>query len=235
LQPANLGMSEREKLRLQTALIHMPEQMLYELADEYDLKIDFDALDNDSIAESLLSQLSVERKKEILTKYGDAGKVSTFILCAREKNPEISRVKAHALDLLKINPTVPSLEKCPYFDELEEDNAANVLKIRFHYLLGSYTYYDDETAKPKTHRHFWRGVIVYRPNSRFLEIRAKHGSISRLLAIRTPVQLRLTPHYPIDLMDPKINKKFIEWISSLNSATIQLPLSEISGSIIGGF
>jgi hypothetical protein len=232
LQAPSSDLSEREKLRLQDALAHMPEKMLYELADKYDLNIDFDALDNYSMAESLLSQLSVEMKKEILTKYGDAGKVSTFILCSRGMNPELNRVKPQALDLLKVNPSMGSLEKYPYFDEVEVDNEARLLKIRFHYLLGAHTFYDELTGKPKIQRHFWRGVIVYRPNSRFLEIRTKHGSISRLLAVRVPVQLGLAPHYPIDLMEPKVNKKFVEWISSLNSATIQLPLSEVSGSLI---
>jgi hypothetical protein len=33
-------------------------------------------------------------------------------------------------------------------------------------------------------------------------------------------------------MDKTMNKKFIDWITSLNSATIELPLSEVSGSLI---
>ena len=232
VQNSSSNLSEKEKLRLQTVLVNMPEQMLYELADVYDLNIDFDALDTYSIAEDLLSQLTDERKKDILKRYGDAGKVSTYLLISRDKSPELDTVKLQAMDLTKVNPSIGSLEKYPYFDDIEVDNESKIMKIRFHYLLGAYTYYDETTGKPKIHRHFWRGVIVYRPNSRFLEIRTKHGYISRLLAVRIPAQLGITPHYPIDLMEPKANKKFVEWINSLNSATIQLPLSEVSGSLI---
>ena len=65
-----------------------------------------------------------------------------------------------------------------------------------------------------------------------MEIRTKHGSISRTLSARIAVHLGLEPFYSLDLLNEKANKKFVEWISSLNTATIELPISEVSGSLI---
>jgi hypothetical protein len=232
LQPSKTDISEKENLRLHSALMNMPLQMLYSLAEKYDIEIPFEALDSYSIVDGFLNELDSDERKEILSKYGDAGKVSTFVFVTREITPSIEAVYAKAKMLLDIKPESLSWESYPYFDEVETDYVNRVLKIRFHYLLGAFPYFDETTGKPNVHRRFWRGVVVYRPKSKFLEIRTKHGSISRTLSARIAVHLGLEPFYSVDLINEKTNKKFVEWISSLNTATIELPISEVSGSLI---
>jgi len=66
-----------------------------------------------------------------------------------------------------------------------------------------------------------------------LEVRAKHRSMARKLSARIAAYLGLEPFVSFNLMDKKMNRSFIEWISSLNSATIELPIVErVSGSLI---
>lgn len=207
--------------------------MLYELAERYEIDIPFEALDTYSIVDDFLKALDSNERKEILRKFGDAGRVSTFVLSTRERTPTIEAIHSRVMKLLEIKPESLLLESYPYFEEVEVDRENNILKIRFHYLLGSYTYFDENTGKPTVHRRFWKGTVVYRPESKFLEIRAKHSSVASALSNRiATTNLGLDPFFPVDLMNPRTNKNFINWINSLNSATIELPISEVSGSLI---
>lgn len=224
--------SEKDERRLRSALMSMSMQMLYSLADQYNVEIPFDAPDTFSIVDGFLAELDLEAKKEILSKFGDAGKVSTFVFYTKEVTPTINEVYTKARLLLELKPESQVWEKHPYFDDVEIDAITNSLRIRFHYLLGSFTYFDEATGKPNIFRHFWKGVVVYRPKSKFLEVRVRHRSIARTLSARVPAYLGLNPFYAVDLIDENANRKFIEWISSLNSATIQLPISEVSGSLV---
>jgi len=205
--------------------------MLYKFADIYDVEIPFDAEDNYTIVKSFLDDLSLEGKKELLSQYGDAGKVSSYIFISREKTPPIQNVYSKARALLEIESESRFFEKYPYFDEVEIDDLTHTLRIRFHYLLGSVSLIDEETGISKEHRRSWRGVVVYRPESRFLEIRTKYRSMARRLSARIPAYLGLEPFYSFNLMDAEMNMRFVDWISSLNSATIELPISGVSGSL----
>jgi hypothetical protein len=206
--------------------------MLYSLADKYEVEIPPEAVDIYTIVDSFVDELSLEAKREILSQYGDAGRVSSFIFVTKEKTPPIQTIFAKARTLMNIKPESKFWENYPYYDDVEIDHATRTLRIRFHYLLGLISLIDERTGRPKEHRQYWRGMIVYRPESKVLEIRVKHRSMAAKMSARIPAHLGLEPFYSLNLMDEKMNKKFVEWISSLNSATIELPLSEVSGSLI---
>ena len=232
LETSNSDLSGQRLERLRAALLDMPMPFLYSLADKYDVEISPETFDVYSVVESFLDELSPEARKEILSQYGDAGKASSFVFMTRKKNPSIPTVYQKAKALLETKAESQFWESNPYYDEVEIDNATRSLRIRFHYLLGSIPYIDETTGRPKEHRLYWRGVVVYRPDCKLLEIRAKHRSMATKMSARIPSYLGLDPHYGINLTDERMNKKFVEWISSLNSATIELPISEVSGSLI---
>lgn len=232
MEKSDSDLSEQQLERLRDALLDMPMPILYSLADKYDVEITPEAFDIYSAVDSFLDELSPEAKSEILSQYGDAGRVSSFVFFTREKNPPIQNIYQKARTLLETEADSQFWERYPYFDEVEVDNSTRSLRIRFHYLLGSTQYIDETTGRPKVHRHYWRGVVVYRPENEVLEIRAKHRSMATKLSARIPAYLGLEPHYSINLTDERMNKRFIEWISSLNSATIELPISEVSGSLM---
>lgn len=232
MEPPDSDLSGSEALRLRRTLVNMPLQMLYSLANKYEVEIPTEALDIYTIVDSFMDELSYEAKREILSQYGDAGKVSSFVFITKEKTPPIQTIFAKAKTLLNIKPESMFWESYPYYDEVEIDHATRTLRIRFHYLLGLISLIDETTGRPKEHRQYWRGVIVYRPNSKILEVRTKHRSMATKMSARIPAYLGLEPFYSLNLMDEKMNRKFVEWISSLNSATIELPISEVSGSLI---
>jgi len=182
---------------------------------------------------SFMDELSPESKKQILSRYGDAGRCSSFVFISREKTPSITEVFQKARALREIKTGSEHWEARPYYDEVELDHVTRELRIRFHYLLGSVPLIDESTGIVKEHRRYWRGTVIYRPGSRVLEVRVKHSSMARRVSAMVPAHLGLDPFFSLNLMNVELNKRFIDWISSLNSATIELPLSDtMAGSLI---
>lgn len=232
MEGSNSDLSERQVFRLRGTLKKIPMPMLHRIAEAYEVEIPFDAPDIYTVISSFVDELSLEAKKEILSRYGDAGRASSFVFKSREKTPSIQTAFQKARALLEIEPESQFWEHYPYIDEVEVDHATHTLRIRFHYLLGSIALIDEKTGRAKEHRRHWNGVVVYRPKSSILEVRIKHRSMSRRMSARIPAYLGLEPFVSVNLMDATMNKRFIDWITSLNSATIELPISEISGSLI---
>lgn len=232
LQDSESKLTPEQELRLRTALREMPTPTIYRLADKYEVEIAPETADVYETIESFIDEASLDAKKEILSQYGDAGKVSSFVFMSREKTPLIQNIFPKAKSLKDFKADSPFWELYPYYDEVEVDHATRTLRIRFHYLRGSVTLIDEATGRPKQVRQYWTGVIVYRPDSKMLEIRTKHPSMAKKLSARIPASLGLEPFYSPNLMDEDMNKRFIEWIKSLNSATIELPITEISGSLV---
>ena len=83
MEGSSSDLSERQVFRLRRTLWKMPTHMLHELADAYEVEIPFDAPDTYSEINSFLDELSLEAKKEILLKYGDAGKASSYVFTSR--------------------------------------------------------------------------------------------------------------------------------------------------------
>lgn len=204
---------------------------LYQLASEYQVEIPFDALDIFSIVDNLVDGLKPAQQQELLKKYADAGRQSTYLYISKEKSPSPFEIYNKANNLLFIKNESLIWENYPYYDQVEIDNMNDALKIRFHYLHGS-TVTLDENGKQHEQRFKFNGVAVYRKNSRLLEVRAKHKGIADKIKTNTPAQIGIAPFATINLMDGKLIASFVEWIQSLNSANIELASTDaIAGSL----
>jgi hypothetical protein len=169
--------------------------MLHRLANSYDVEIPDKAPDKYTITNSFLDELALESKKEIISRYGDAGRVSSFIYKSREKTPTIQNVYKKAKALSDQKPESEFWENYPYIEDVEVDYATNTLRIHFHYLHGAVILIDEKTGRPKEQRRFWNGTVIYRPESSILEIRVKHRSMARRMRARIPTYLGLEPFF----------------------------------------
>lgn len=222
METSKADLAREELFRLKRKLLEMPMRMLYAIADENEVEIPFEAMDNYQVLNSLLDDLSLEAKKQILSEYGDAGRASSYVFASGEKTPSIQTILEKSKALSEGEHASTFWEHYPYIERIEHDHRTGTLRIRFHYYLGSIALIDESTGRPKEHRRYWRGVVVYRPSSKLLEIRAPHRSMARKMSARIPAQVGLAPFVSVNLMDEEMNKGFIHWISSLNSATIEL-------------
>lgn len=222
---------EVDVFRLKAMLREMSFHKLYQLADEYQVEIPIDALDIFSIVDGLVDGLKPDSQWELLKKYGDAGRKSTYVYISKERTPSANQLYKNALRLLQIKNDSLVLEDHPYYEDVEIDNENNSLKIRFHYLHGL-TVTIDESGKQREQHFKYSGVAVYRQDSRLLEIRSHHKAIADKIASTTPVQLKLAQFSTVNLMDETLIGSFVDWIRSLNSANIELATTDaIAGSL----
>lgn len=230
MEGSKSDLSEKQLFRLRGIMKEMSIPFLHRLAEEYEVEIPFEATDIFAIIDAFLDGLSVDAGQKILAEYGDAGRRSTYIFISKDKIPPIKTVLQKSKALLEMKPSSQFWEHYPYYDEVEVDHLNRALKIRFHYLKGQISTLD-ENGNLRQHRLHHSGIVVYRPESKILEIRARHKYISRKMAAMIPAHLGLTPFISLDLMDKTLIKRFVDWISSLNSATIELPISDVAGSL----
>ena len=203
---------------------------LQHLAEKFGVDIPFDAIDLYSISSSFLDGLTEEQQKIILNEYGDAGRKPTYIFISKKKAPPIQDIINKTKELIKIEPESKFLEYSIYFDEMQIDPSNTSLRIRFHY-LGRTIYTLDESGRQREQRLQHSGVAIYRANSRLLEVRVKHKSIAKKFSLNFPTYLGLEPYYSLNFVSEKLIKPFVSWISSLNSAMIELAISEVAGSL----
>ena len=230
MEGSNSDLSERQTFRLREILKEMSISYLHKLAEEWEIEIPFEARDTFTIIDAFLDELSPEAKHKILEEYEDAGRASTYIFVSKKKAPEIQTAFSKAEALLRIENTSQFIENYPYYDEVEVHHSSGTLRIRFHYLKGT-IFTLDRSGSQREHRLYHSGVVVYRPGSRILEIRVRHVSIAKKMAVGFPVRLGMEPSISLNLRDEKLIRAFVNWISSLNSATIELPISDVAGSI----
>lgn len=112
-------LSDRQVLRIRATLGRMPSYMLNRLAEEYEVEIPFDAPDIYAKINGLLDELNLESKKEILSRYGDAGRCSSFVFVSKGKSPSIPEVFQKAKALREIRTGSEYWEARPYFDDIE--------------------------------------------------------------------------------------------------------------------
>ncbi|HEX2935485.1 MAG TPA: hypothetical protein VHO72_09050 [Bacteroidales bacterium] len=203
---------------------------IYQLAADYNVKI-IDAKDIFSSVEGLVRALNPQQQLELLKRYGDAGRPSTYLYVSKDKNPSPFDTYKKANDLLFIKNESLLWESYPYFYDVKIDDLDNSLRIRFHYFYGT-SMTVDENNKQHELRYKHYGVAIYRKDSRVLEVRTKHKTMADKIARNTPVQLGIAPFESISLMDDKLKKAFVGWIQFLNSANIELPSTEeVAGSL----
>ncbi len=232
LQNSTSGLSQKQIIRLRDKLMSMPLSMLYNIANSYDVEIPTEKIDNYAIANIFIDELSLKSKKELLLKYGDAGRVSSFVYKSMKKTPEIKTILPKAQALLEYEPESELMEYYPYVDEVQVDDLTQTLRIRFHYLHGAIKLIDRETGKLIERRQYWNGVVLLKHDSTIMEIRVKHRTMARRISLKIPAHLGLEPFHALSLKDSEMNNKFVNWITSLNSATIELPLRDAHASII---
>ncbi len=225
------NLSNFDLYRLKKVLRDMPHHGIYELATEYQVKIPFEANDIYSSIEGLIKALNPSQQLQLLKRYGDAGKRSTYLFYCKEKIPSPFQIYNKANDLTHIKHGSERLENYPYFYQAENDNENDALKLRFHYFQDSIMIVDDNNNEHEVHpKHF--GVAIYRKDSHILEVRTKHRTMADKIATNTPVQLGLAPFPSIDLMDEELVEAFVDWVRSLNSANIELyKTEEVAGSV----
>lgn len=232
LKDSNSDLSEKQILRLRNVLKDTSLSFLHKLAEKYGVEIPFDTPGIYEIAVVLVNNLSLKAKKELLSEYGDAGKISTYLYITENKTPPIKDVFQKAQALTRIEHELPFQENFPYCDEAELDYPSKTIRIRFHYLRGL-IFTLDKNGEQREHRLYHSGVVIYRPECKILEVRIKagHKSVADKMRVRVPVALGLEPFISLNLMDEKLIGTFVVWISSLNSATIELPISDVAGSL----
>lgn len=217
----NQQLTEREHLRLKTTLRDMSMQAIHKLAEEYQVEIPMDAIDIYSIVDALVDALSSFDRRKLLDTFGDAGRKSTYLFVSKHPTPPLDELYVNAKRLLEIKNESQTWENYPYYDEVQLDHTNNSLKIRFHYLHGL-TVVVDDIGRQREQRYQYSGVAVYRPGSKILEIRVRHKFMADKVAATMPIQLKIYPYETINLIDEKLIQSFVEWIRSLNSATIEL-------------
>jgi hypothetical protein len=179
----------------------------------------------------LIDELTDEQKNAIIETYGDAGKpVSHFYVC-ETPIPDLDILQENAkLIFYPQGLERKGLEHFPYFNDVEIHIPTNTLRIRFDYIKGVYSFFDETTESFKELRQTFAGTIVFRPKSSVLEVRAKHASMARKVAIRT-ARMKLPPFFPMSLREQKYINRFLDWIYSLNNARIDLPISDLRRSM----
>lgn len=227
---SSIVLSQPQLIRLRRKFMEMPSHMLQNIAENYEIDVSSEKNDAFKISNNIINGLDPEQQKEVLMKYGDAGRVSTFVYKSRKKIPSIELLYPKARELIETDSE--PIEYYPYVDEVEIDFNTKTLKIRFYYLHGYTRYIDRETGKLIEQRNYWDGVVLLRSDSTIMEIRAKHGSMANRIAEKISVYLGLPPFEAFSLKDEKINNKFVNWITSLNSATIEMSTKDEHASII---
>jgi len=122
------------------------------------------------------------------------------------------------------------LHNVPYFTEAEIHEASKSLRLRFYYLKGVHSYFDDRTKSVREIKRLFDAVVVLRPNSSVLEIRAKHFLIAKKVAVGT-TRMNIKYLFPLNLRQEKYVKRLLDWIYSLNNARIDLPIRDTRSSI----
>lgn len=228
----NSDYSRTRVLRFRRMIRRMPLSLVHKLADKNNVDIPFDISDPFRISNILLDELSDKTIEEVLERYGDAGKPSSYFFICKGKTSPLEMLTKRSNEIISLEPESKTWEHYPYFEEVKVHNLTKTFRIRFHYFKGAYTYLDVETGTIREHRLVYPGVVIYRPQRSILEIRTKHRSIARKVANRTAAYLGLQSFYSLNLLEEKYIKKFIDWIHSLNNARIELPIIEATGSLI---
>lgn len=225
------NISKFDLYRLKKVLRDMPLQKVRELATEYQVEIPIEANDSSAAVGTLVKALNPTQQLELLKRYGDAGKRSTYLCFCKEKIPSPFKIQDKANSMIFIDDGSPIIENQPYFYQAKTDNDNDALKLRFYYFHDTIMIVDENNNEREVRpKHF--GVAVYREDNHILEVRIKHKRMADKIATDTPIQLGLTSFLSINLMDEKLIQPFVDWALSLNSANIELyRTEEVAGSI----
>jgi hypothetical protein len=207
----------------------MPAVMVYQLVRDYDIDVPFD-LHLSELPEFLFDELDAKAREQIIDDYGDAGKALCYFFSFDEKIPSLEQLmkRKNAIISLKREGT---FENIPYFDKIQIHEPTKSLRIRFHYYKGRTSVFDKETQTLKEFLPFFPGVVIFRPATKLVEVRAKFRSISRSAVTNSSIALGLKAPYSLNLHKEVFIQRFLNWINSLNNARFEFDVRQALSSI----
>jgi len=222
-------LSETEAQKFLRIIREMPANLVHELIEHYDIDVPLE-LPMDELPAFLLDELDASARKEIIDNYGDAGKTLCYFFTFDDQTPVLDELikKKNVIVSLK---TEGVFENVPYFEKVEIHEPTRSLRVRFHYYKGRTQLFDAETQRLKEYLYHLPGVIIFRPNRRLVEVRAKYRSISRIAAARASAVLGLKAPYSLNLHKEEYIQRFLNWINSLNNARFEFDVRQVLSSL----
>jgi len=207
----------------------MPLPTSYGLADHYNVEVPARTRSYE-LPTFLFENLDSKARNEIIEDFRDAGKPICHFFGFDKNAPTLNKLteKSHALLHKEREEVFPGV---PYFNESGVHHLTNSFRVRFHYYERGFPVFDPEMQKMKQYYPISTGVVIFRPNRRLVEVRAKNRSVSKHSAISSSVILGLEDPHPMNLNKEEYIRRFLQWINSLNNAKFEFDVRRILSTI----
>jgi hypothetical protein len=206
--------------------------LIYKIAEGNDIDIPFELGSPSELSEILLKELPNYVILDIVDKYGDAGNVLSYYFTFGDRIRQLEDLKKESIKIRSLKEESDVLEDVPYFDEVKVHPTTQTLRVRFHYYKGRTFLLDEETKTIRQFRKAFYGVVIFRPDRKLVEVRAKHMDLARKAAQRTTTVLGMEVPVTLDFRKQECIRRFLDWIRSLNNARIEFPIREAKSSLI---
>jgi len=168
----------------------------------------------------LFESLDSKARKEVIEDFRDAGKPICHFFGFDKKCTTLDKLteKSHVLLQQEREEVFPGV---PYFYESGVHHLTDSFRVRFHYYGRGFPVFDPDAQKMKQYYPISTGVVIFHPNRRLVEVRAKNRSVSKHSAISSSVILGLEDPHPMNLNKEEYIRRFLQWINSLNNAKFE--------------
>jgi len=227
---SDIEVSEYEAQTFLRIIRDMPANMVYGLTHQYDIGVPLE-LHLSELPEFLFDELAPDVRKELINSYADAGKALCFFFSFDDQVPNIDQLlkkRSSAIVSLKREGIV---ENVPYFEKFEIHEPTGSLRAKFRYYKGRTHLFDKETQTLREYLTVLSGVVIFRSGRKLVEVRAKHGSVSRNAVTGSSVALGLDAPYTLNLRKEVFIGRFLNWINSLNNARFEFDVRQVLSSI----
>jgi len=227
---SNMDTSETKAQTFLRIIREMPANMVLGLIHKYDIDVPFE-LHLNELPEFLFGELDADVRKEIIHDYANAGKALCYFFSFDEQVPNIDQLlkkRSSAIVSLKREGIIENL---PYFEKFEIHEPTGSLRAKFRYYKGRTHLFDKETQTLREYLPVLSGVVIFRPGRKLVEVRAKHGSVSRNAVTGSSVALGLDAPYTLNLRKEVFIGRFLNWINSLNNARFEFDVRQVLSSI----
>lgn len=222
--------SEDEAQIFMRIIRDMPYHQVYKLIQEYNIEVPIE-LPTHQLPEFLYEELDPNMRRAIIADYRDAGKVLCYFFTLSKKTPSLQDLRRNPTLFLSLKSESEIFENTPYFRNVEAHEQTGTLRVRFNYYKGRTQLFDKETQTLKEYFNVYPGVVIFRPNKRLVEVRAKHRTVSRIAANRCAIALKIDPLYPLNLYGEEYIRRFLKWIYSLNNARFEFDVRQALSSL----
>jgi hypothetical protein len=224
------------KIQLFTRVIerayHVSPRLVYNIAEQNEVDLPYDLGSPLELSEYLLKELPSYAIFDLIDKYGDAGNVLSYFFTFGDKILPVEDLKKRFIQVRSLKEDSDVLEDIAYFDEVDVHPSTQTVRVRFHYYKGRTFLLDEETKTIRQYRRAFYGVVIFRPNKRLVEVRAKHRDLARKAAQKVTTTLGMEVPVTLDFRKQEYIQKFLDWIRSLNNARIEFPIKEAKSSLI---